>query len=282
MKRKYTIEQVKEAVKNSLSMANVLRLLNLRPVGGNYKTIKTIITDNNIDTSHFTGQGWNVGLKFRPQKEFTNDEIFKENSTYKSIWRLREKYKKIKNIYHCEICGIKEWLGKPIALEIHHKNGVNTDHRLTNLQLICPNCHSQTDSYRGKAKLSALSEMKDVEYRKFKETLTDNADGNLEPSLSNKEGAETRHGKSKSKKIVVSKHCLYCGKELKGSERRNKYCSVECYREDTKGKRPSVLELIESFKQYKSYIQVGKHYGVSDNAVRKWVKLYQIEDMIKE
>ena len=282
MKRKYTIEQVKEAVKNSLSIANVLRLLNLRPVGGNYKTIKTIITNNNIDTSHFTGQGWNIGLKFRPQKEFTNDEIFKENSTYKSIWRLREKYKKIKNISHCEICGIKEWLGKPIALEIHHKNGVNTDHRLTNLQLVCPNCHSQTDSYRGKAKLSALSEMRDVEYRKFKETLTGNADGNLEPSLSNKEGAETRHGKSKSKKIVVSKHCLYCGKELKGSERRNKYCSVECYREDTKGKRPSVLELIESFKQYKSYMQVGKHYGVSDNAVRKWVKLYQIEDMMKE
>ena len=44
MKRKYTIEQVKEAVKNSLSLANVLRLLNFRPVGGNYKTFKTIIT----------------------------------------------------------------------------------------------------------------------------------------------------------------------------------------------------------------------------------------------
>lgn len=193
MKRKYTTEEVKEAVKNSLSIANVLRLLNLRPVGGNYKTIKAIIAKNSIDTSHFTGQGWNVGLKFRPQKEFSNDEIFKENSSYKSMWRLREKYKQLKKINHCEICGIKEWLGKPIALEMHHKNGINTDHRVSNLQLICPNCHSQTESYRGKAKLSALSEMRDVEYRKFKEALTDNADGNLEPSLSNKEGAETRH-----------------------------------------------------------------------------------------
>ena len=130
--------------------------------------------------------------------------------------------------------------------------------------------------------MSALSEMKDVEYRKFKEALTDNADGNLEPSLINKEGAETRHGKPKSKKILEPKYCLYCGKELVGTERKQKYCSTECYRNDNKRKRPPIFELIEAFKQYKSYVQVGKHYGVTDNAVRKWVKLYQIEDMVKE
>ena len=193
MRNSYTIEEVKRAVEQSKSKANVLRLLGLRPVGGNYKTIDRIIFENNIDTSHFTGKGWNVGLQFKPYKEFSNDEVFVENSKYKSGWRLRERYKKLKNINHCEICGTKEWLGKPIALEIHHKNGVNTDNRLENLVILCPNCHSQTDNYRGRAKLSALSEMRDVEYRKFRETLTDNADGNPEPSLNNEEGAETRH-----------------------------------------------------------------------------------------
>ena len=193
MKNSYTLEDVKNAVEQSKSKANVLRLLGLRPVGGNYKTIDRIISENSISTSHFTGQGWNVGLQFKPQKEFSNDEVFIENSKYKSGWRLRERYKKLKNIDCCEICGTKEWLGNPIALEIHHKNGVNTDNRLENLIVLCPNCHSQTDNYRGKGKLSALSEMRDVEYRKFREALTDNADGNPEPSLIIEEGAETRH-----------------------------------------------------------------------------------------
>ena len=47
-------------------------------------------------------------------------------------------------------CGISEWLGNPLALQLDHINGVNNDHRLTNLRFLCPNCHSQTDTYAGK------------------------------------------------------------------------------------------------------------------------------------
>ena len=192
-KRKYTIADLEAAVKQSKSIAGVLRYLGLRPIGGNYRTIHRLIEDNGMDTSHFTGQGWNVGLQFKPKKSIDDAEVFVIDSNYKCSWRLRERYKKLTGITHCENCGLEKWQGQVIPLEIHHINGNNTDNRKENLQLLCPNCHALTNNYRGRAQLSALSEKRDVECRKFKETLTGKADGNLEPSLRKEEGAETRH-----------------------------------------------------------------------------------------
>ena len=202
-KSKYTLEEVILAVKENLSIAGVLRQLALRPIGGNYKTIHRIIKDNNIDTSHFTGQGWNVGLNFKPNKGISDEDLYVKDSSYKCSWRLREHYKKSTGIGFCERCGLETWLDQPIPLEIHHINGDNTDNRLNNLILLCPNCHALTNNYRGRAKLSALSEKRDVECRKFKETLTGNADGNLEPSLNEEEGAETRHDTPKDPESMV-------------------------------------------------------------------------------
>lgn len=59
---------------------------------------------------------------------------------------LKEGYKE----YKCENCGLSEWLGQPIALEVHHKDGDRTNNVIENFQLLCPNCHAQTNSYRGK------------------------------------------------------------------------------------------------------------------------------------
>jgi 5-methylcytosine-specific restriction endonuclease McrA len=50
----------------------------------------------------------------------------------------------------CSICGLQEWLGQPIAMHIDHINGVRDDHRLENLRMLCPNCHSQTPTYGGR------------------------------------------------------------------------------------------------------------------------------------
>ncbi len=171
MKNQYSKEDVIAAVAKNKSVAGVLRQLGLRPVGGNYKTVRRYIQSLNLDTSHFTGQGWNVGLAFRPKSAIADNEIFVEHSNYKCSWRLRERYKKATGIYYCEQCKLSEWQGYPIPLEIHHIDGDNTNNKMDNLQLLCPNCHALTNNYRGRARISALSERRDVECRKFKEAV---------------------------------------------------------------------------------------------------------------
>lgn len=183
----------------------------------------------------------------------------------------------------CEICGLSEWQGKLIPLELHHKDFNHYNNDISNLQILCSNCHMQAHNYNNSFKnsndlnLSAQEETLEVEPCKFEETLTDNADGNFEPNSSKAMCVETRRREPKSK---PKKFCAYCGKELLGKEYRNKYCSQECAHADKK-KRPNVFELLEDFKLLKSFIKVGEKYGVSDNAVRKWCILYNILDMVK-
>jgi len=163
MKYKYTDEQFREAVENSLSIAQVAQTLGIKPAGGNYITIKNKIKKLNLDTSHFTGQGWNTGKRYKPVRPAQSlDSILVKDSTYVNTHHLKERLiKEGLKENKCEICGISSWMGKPLNIELHHINGNHFDLRIENLQMLCPNCHALTDNYRGKAK-STQNESSDV------------------------------------------------------------------------------------------------------------------------
>lgn len=130
-----------------------------------------------------------------------------------------------------------------------------------------------TDSHLDVEKLSTLIKNQQIEGSKIQESLL---------TKYNKMVAEKTIQENPSQyKILEPKYCQYCGKELSKEQRRNKYCSLECAHKANGSKRPDMLILLEDFKELKSFVQVGKKYGVSDNAVRKWCSLYGILDKVK-
>lgn len=152
MRTKRTKEEFQIAVSKARSVAGMCKVLGLKPSGGNYRIMHDIIERYSLDISHFTGQGWNVGLKFQPFKKKAISEILVEGSTYQSFKLKVRLLKEGLKQPLCESCGLSEWIGRPIPLELHHINGNNRDNRIENLRLLCPNCHAMTDSYRGKNK----------------------------------------------------------------------------------------------------------------------------------
>lgn len=143
IKKQYTEEQIVEAVKSSKSIAEVLRRINLKPFGSNYITLKRKIAHLNLDTSHFTGELW------------SKNQSIKQVQEYKCTSALKKCLLKQRG-HQCESCKLTEWLNLPITIELDHIDGNNFNNDINNLRLLCPNCHSQTSTWRGrKNKLGA-------------------------------------------------------------------------------------------------------------------------------
>lgn len=198
--QKINKEEMQNILSSSKSMREVMLKFNLSPNGsGGYRNIKKKILDLGIDipTYNYYGNG-------EARRKVNDTDIFCENSTYSRQSLKRRILKDNLLKYECVECGnMGEYNGKSLSLHLDHKNGMNDDNRLENLRFLCPNCHSQTETYSGKA-----------------------------------------------------------NKQLRVKVKKERPRKVE---------RPDIKTLLKEIEEL-GYSATGRKYGVSDNAIRKWVK----------
>jgi len=143
-------DQLREAIAQAKSYAEVLRRLGLVPAGGNYATLKRRIQALGVDTSHFLGMGWRRGTSQPVVPGLPLSALLVEGRRTKSNHLKRRLLREGLKVHRCEHCLRRSWNGEPIPLELDHSNGRSDDNRLSNLQLLCPNCHAQTPTYRAR------------------------------------------------------------------------------------------------------------------------------------
>lgn len=243
MKHIYEKEFLSEQVKLSSSIAEVARRLKLRDKGSNFKTIKKYIDLYELDVSHFTGQRWNKGEHNTERTALIPLELILQNNTnYRSHSLKLRLFESGLKEEKCEVCGIKTWQDKPITLELHHVNGDHYDNRLENLQILCPNCHSQTKNFRGKG-----SVRKEI------------------PKL--------------MKPVKEGKICPICNKEFIPQKSKNIFCSRECYNKSLLNittisiTKENIQEVID---KYNTITDLAKHFNVSRPTMRKYLDEYNL------
>lgn len=202
-------------VDTSISYNSLLKKLNLQLSGGNQSHIRKVISRFGIDTSHFTGKSHSKGKKF-PSKHPIEEYLSNKRIITSHALKLRLVKEGIFEDI-CDHCKLDEWMGVKLPLELHHKDNNHNNNNLSNLQILCPNCHA------------------------------------------------IFHKLDRDCRITIHKTKTKTKEKIRKSQPKLHLRKVE---------RPTYEILMEELKN-SNYTKIGRKYGVSDNAVRKWVKFYE-------
>jgi hypothetical protein len=240
MPPRYSEAQAREAIAASLTYSDALRRLGLRPAGGNHRTIRRYAEEVwCIPTDHFDAD---AARRAPLRREPTPlEQILVEGSRYQRALLKERLFAAGIKERRCETCGQGElWRGRRMALILDHVNGVADDNRLENLRILCPNCNATLDTHCGRKNAHPPSE----------------------------------------------RSCLLCGTAFRPRSERHRYCSRVCGQRAPKRpgprpelrrvERPPYERLVAEIAEL-GYLAVGRRYGVSDNAIRKWCRAYERE-----
>ena len=235
----FSEEDLRAAVAHGLCWADVLRSLGYEVKGHNYRTVQKWTRRWGISTDHFdpTARTRRSTETRQPPLE----EVLVEHSAYKRQSLKRRLIREGLKLPVCEICGQGQtWRGRPMSLVLDHINGIPNDNRLENLRIVCPNCNATLD---------------------------------------------THCGRNTPRKRV----CPGCERTFAPTTVQHRYCSPQCWgticSKRKQGvpqpwlrrvERPSYGRLLGDLSRM-SMVKVGAKYGVSDNAVRKWIRWYEAD-----
>ena len=231
---RYSESDAREAVGASISFADALRRLGMRPAGGNHKTLHKYVEIWGISTTHFDP----AGARRPRDRTCPLEELLVESSTYSRRSLKRRLYAEGLKERRCELCSRGElWQGRRMALILDHVNGIATDNRLENLRIVCPNCAATLDTHCGR-------------------------------------------------NVLLVRECAVCRRSFQPTHVGQRHCSPRCSGRTKPNRlramaartveRPPYDQLLGEIGET-SWSAVGRKYGVSDNAVRKWVRGYEAE-----
>ena len=267
---KFTKEELQQIVSESYSYAEIAEKVGYATRGGSgQNSVKEMCSFYAFSTEHFS-------QKLRADK-VNIDGVFIKG--YKHRETLRKNLIALRG-NKCECCELEEWRGVPIALQVHHKDGDTLNNTLENLVLLCPNCHAQTENYCGKNKERlGLNEEELVEALRTSENIHQalvkigKTDGRWYPKVRE---IMKKHNIVFCNEKQESKLCPNCGKPI---SKKATVC-LECsHLKQRISKRPSREEL-KVLVRNNSFASIGRQYGVSDNAVRKWCQSYQLPSKV--
>ena len=149
----YEDTELRKAVAENRTYSDVLRALGKKMGGGNHAYLRRRVLRLGLDTSHFVGSAWNNGTHHigGPEKKRWQEVLVKSGKDRREgAVRLRRAMIESGIPYMCVGCGLTgTWKGKPLRLQINHRNTDPFDNRRKNVEFMCPNCHSQTEAWSG-------------------------------------------------------------------------------------------------------------------------------------